>query len=249
VDFAKAPSLRGRTATVVKDHALELLATEEGDPLLAFWPIGLGRTAVFASDVKDRWASDWLQWRGYGPFFSSLVHALERQRPAGSGLEVTEGPVRNNARPITVTVEARDAHGNYYDQIRPVVTVQAADGTIVKQTARQRAPGLYEARVIANARQPLTISLDSPELGHATRLVVPDPNAEYRFRPPDEAHLRSIADVTGGAFHATSDSLSRAPRSSPTARRALWPGLVVLALLLWMIDVLFRRVRVFERVS
>ena len=217
--------------------------------MLAFWPIGLGRTAVFASDVKDRWASDWLQWRGYGPFFSALVHAIERQRPAGSGLEVTEGPVRNNARPITVTVEARDAHGNYYDQIRPVVTVQAADGTTAKQTARQRAPGLYEARVIADARQPLTISLDSPELGHATRLVVPDPNAQYRFRPPDETHLKSIADVTGGAFRATPDALARAPKSSPTARRALWPGLVVAALLLWMIDVLFRRVRVFESVS
>src|SRR4029453_417291 len=27
VDFTKAPTLRGRTATVVKDHALELLAT------------------------------------------------------------------------------------------------------------------------------------------------------------------------------------------------------------------------------
>ena len=78
---------------------------------------------------------------------------------------------------------------------------------------------------------------------------MPDPNAEYRFRPPDETHLKSIADVTGGAFRATSDALARAPKSSPTARRALWPGLVVAALLLWMIDVLLRRVRVFERVS
>lgn len=53
VDFSRMPGLRGRTATVVKDNAVELMATEEGDPLLAFWPIGLGRTAVFASDVKD----------------------------------------------------------------------------------------------------------------------------------------------------------------------------------------------------
>jgi len=40
---------------VVKDNAIELLSTEDGDPLLAFWPIGVGRSAVFASDVKDRW--------------------------------------------------------------------------------------------------------------------------------------------------------------------------------------------------
>ena len=81
----RMPKLRGRTATVLKDTALELLATDDDDPLLAFWPIGLGRTAVFASDVKDRWAADWVRWRGYGPFFSSVVRALERQRPAGAG--------------------------------------------------------------------------------------------------------------------------------------------------------------------
>ena len=51
------PKLKGRTATVLKDGAMELVATDEEDPLLAFWPIGLGRTAVFASDVKDRWAA------------------------------------------------------------------------------------------------------------------------------------------------------------------------------------------------
>ena len=78
------PPLKGRTATVLKDTALELLATDDDDPLLAFWPIGLGRTAVFASDVKDRWAADWVTWRGYGPFFAAVARALERRRAAGS---------------------------------------------------------------------------------------------------------------------------------------------------------------------
>ena len=81
VDAAHAPKLKGITATVLKDTALEVMSTDEGDPLLAFWPIGLGRTAVFASDVKDRWAANWVKWRGYGPFFAAVVHAVERQRP------------------------------------------------------------------------------------------------------------------------------------------------------------------------
>lgn len=246
MDFSKAPTLRGRTATVVKDNALELLATEEGDPLLAFWPIGLGRTAVFASDVKDRWATEWVRWRGYGPFFAALVHALERQRPASAGLDVRDEPVRGNARPVTVTVEARDARGHYRDQIKPVITVRAGDGTTAQQTARQIAPGLYEARVVADARQPLTISLDSAELGHASRVIVPDLQAEYRFRLPDLERLRSIAEATGGSVSPTADVLRNASRSSRAARRALWPGLVVAALVLWMVDVLLRRVRVFE---
>jgi uncharacterized membrane protein len=103
VDMAGAPSLRGRTATVMKDNAIQLVATESGDPLLAFWPIGLGRTAVFASDVKDRWATDWLKWKGYAPFFTSSCaplpgsgrrRAASRCGPAPAG---RRGPSRSRS--------------------------------------------------------------------------------------------------------------------------------------------------------
>jgi Ca-activated chloride channel homolog len=201
---------------------------------------------VFASDVKDRWANEWVRWRGYAPFFTALVHALERQHPAGLGLEIREGAVRGNARPITVRFEARDARGNYRDQLKPVISARAADGRTAQETARQIAPGLYEARIVADAAQPLTISLDSPELGRVSRLVVPDPQAEYRFSPPDLGRLRAIADATGGALSPTAEQLKQATHSSRGARRALWPGLVVAALGLWLLDVLFRRIRVFE---
>jgi uncharacterized membrane protein len=243
IDFSKAPSLRGRTATVVKDTALELLATEEGDPLLAFWPIGLGRSAVFASDVKDRWASDWLRWRGYGPFFAAVVHALERQRPLPVALTIAEGPTRAGARPITATIESRDEHGRYRDQLRPTVVVRAADGTTSRQPARQVAPGRYEARVVADARQRLTISVEDVPDGSATRMVVPDVYAEYRFRPPDQARLTAIAQATGGTVRPTPASLREAAASARAARRALWPGLVIAGLVLWLVDILLRRIR------
>ena len=76
---------------------------------------------------------------------------------------------------------------------------------------------------------------------------MPDPQAEYRFRPPDQAALAAIAHATGGVVSPTTDVLRKAPQSSRAARRALWPGLVIAALALWMVDVLLRRVRVFEK--
>ena len=243
IDFSTAPSLRGRTATVVKDTALELLSTEEGDPLLAFWPIGLGRTAVFASDVKDRWASDWLRWRGYGPFFSAVVHALERQRPSALALDVRSGPVRAGARPIVAVIESRDTHGGYRDQLRPTLVVRAADGTTARQTARQVAPGRYEARLVADARQRLTMTVEGVPEATATRMVVPDLYAEYRFRAPDHARLAAIAQATGGVVTPAPASLRESGRVARVARRALWPGLVVAGLLFWLADILLRRVR------
>ena len=124
VDLAHVPALKGRTATVLKDTALELIATDDEDPLLAFWPIGSGRVAVFASDVKDRWAADWVKWRGYGPFFGSVVRAVERRRPPAAALDVVAGPIRGNVRSIAVGLEARAVDGRYRDLLNPRVQVR-----------------------------------------------------------------------------------------------------------------------------
>ena len=246
VDFNQAPRLRGRTATVLKDTALELLATEDGDPLLAFWPIGLGRTAVFASDVKDRWASEWVKWRGYGPFFSAVVHAIERQRPPALEITLSEDVVRGTARPLTVTVEARDPKGRFRDLLTLPVEVKSADGATAKLSARQVAPGKYKAQVTADARQPLTVSVSEAGVAAPSRLVLPDTNAEYRFHPPDVDGLKSIAAATGGTFKPTPETLRASAASNQTVRRALWPWLVMFALVAWLGDVLLRRVRLFE---
>jgi uncharacterized membrane protein len=258
VDLARMPKLKGRTATVLKDGAMELLATDEEDPLLAFWPIGLGRTAVFASDVKDRWAADWVRWRGYGPFFASVVRALQRQHAPPVSLEITPGPVRADRRTIAVAIEARDANGQYRNLLSPAIqvrTANAADGAsgnsgTSRVVTRQVAPGRYEATVMADATQPITIGLDGLDAktsgGVTSGTVLPDTAAEYRFRPPDETLLRSIASATGGTWHPTAATLANSAADSRTARRPLWPWLIALALLVWFVDLLLRRVRIFE---
>ena len=124
--------------------------------------------------------------------------------------------------------------------------VTSGDGSTAKVSARQVAPGRYEARVTADARQRLTIRVADANFTAPARMVLPDPNAEYRFHPADEALLRSIAEATGGAFKPTPEVLRQTSGSHQTARRALWPTLVAIALGLWLVDVLLRRVRVFE---
>jgi hypothetical protein len=130
-----------------------------------------------------------------------------------------------------------------------MVKVSAGDGTAVEAQARQTAPGHYEARVVANARQPLTVSVAGADAAATTRLIFPDVAAEYRFRPANEALLRGVAQATGGTWKPDAAALTNSSGAHRTARRALWPGLVVAALLLWMVDVLLRRVRLFEQVT
>ena len=247
IDFSRAPELKGKTATVLKDDALELLTTEDGDPLLAFWPIGLGRSAVFASDVKDRWATNWLRWGGYGPFFSGVVRAIARSRPPAAGIEVTTGAPSGGVRNVAGGIGVRDAHGGNVERQRPEITVATGDGKTLTRTARQVLPGRYETSIVADAAQPLVIRVAGAGPGGAavSRLVIPDPAAEYRFRPADAAALQAIASATGGEVGSDPAAIRRAA-ASQAARRALWPTLVFIALGLWLADIALRRVRLFE---
>jgi Ca-activated chloride channel homolog len=249
VNLARMPPLRGRTATVLKDAALELVATEEDDPLLAFWPVGLGRTAVFTSDVKDRWAADWVAWQGYGPFFASVVRALQRQRVPPFTLEVSPGPVRGHLRTLGVHVEAREPDGEYRNLIAPVVEVLTDGGDPRTLTTRQVTAGRYEATLVADATRPLTVRMagtDASGAGITSRTVLPDPAAEYRFAAADDERLREIASATGGTWRPTPDDVRGARAASGSRRWPLWPVLLALALLLWFTDLGLRRVRIFE---
>jgi uncharacterized membrane protein len=248
VDVTRLPPLRGISAMVVKDGALEVVSTTDDDPLLAFWPVGLGRAAVFASDVKDRWGADWVKWRGYGPFFTAVVHSIERQRTPPVSLEVLPGARRGNAQAVSLAVEARDADGRYRGLLRPVLRVRSGTNAAREISARQVAPGRYEASLVADARQPLAVSVIDPAAQGAqpARTLVPDPAAEYRFQPADEDMLRSIAAATGGAWRPDPAALAARAGERSTERRPLAPTLLGLALALWLIDLTFRRLRVFE---
>jgi Ca-activated chloride channel homolog len=257
VDINRLPHLKGRTATVLKDTALEVAATSDEDPLLAFWPIGLGRSAVFASDVKDRWAANWVRWRGYGPFFTAIVRTLARQRPSPLALDLTPGPIRGRERSVVIGLEARDAQGRYRDLMHPAVRVSRVTGNAadspIAVPLHQVAPGRYEATLIAAAADRLAVTAAAQPAdetgkiaGITSRVVVPDSAAEYRFEAADERLLRSLALATGGEWQPTAARLQNAASDRRIDRRPVWPAFVTIALFAWFVDIVFRRIRVFE---
>jgi hypothetical protein len=111
---------------------------------------------------------------------------------------------------------------------------------------RQVAPGRYEAALVADASQPISVTTSGSESGITSRVVVPDGAAEYRFRPADEGLLRSMAAATGGTWQPAAAALANAAGDLRTERRPIWPGLIAIALGLWLVDLLLRRVRLFE---
>lgn len=67
------PDLLGYNRTRLREDA-QLLATVNGDPLVAVHDFGKGRSGVFTSDMSPHWAPPpFMEWRGYAPMWRALA--------------------------------------------------------------------------------------------------------------------------------------------------------------------------------
>lgn len=245
LDFDAAPELKGFVATLPKDTAEVLLEGPEEEPLLARWQYGLGRASMFTSDCKNRWAANWVEWDGYGKFWTQVVRDAMRR---GKGAEL-EFEVARRGNRADVRLSLIDADGAFPTGVVPELEIRYA-GLVGRTAVRQTGPGRFEADVPLDLRpgdaarfrilgeslpEDLTGGAD---LERAIHLSYPD---EYRFLPADEEGLAALAAETGGVLAPTRAEMLAARGDRVLRSRALWPLLAFLALLAYLLDLSVRR--------
>jgi Ca-activated chloride channel family protein len=216
------PALQGRNVVTRKPQAIELLATNRGDPLLTVWPAGLGRTAMLAADVDGQWTRDWLRWRHFGAFLSTVVRWLAPRHLPRASLDVVSEERHGTQRTLSVSLEARDRDGHRENLLTPSIDVRRESddrasgraGALSEAAATLPltpvAPGRYETRLVADTSHPLLFSIaNAPAAVSASRIFVADHAAEYRFAAPDEQLLSGISRATGGSIRPTADIVLR----------------------------------------
>ncbi len=245
IDFDAAPPLKGYVGTQPKETTEVLLESESGDPVLARWHYGLGKAVAFTSDAKNRWASNWLTWDGYGKFWAQLVRETMRQQDRNRfDLRVT----REEDKAV-VTLSALDLEGRFLNGIEPQIGVVAPDGSESTYSVLQVGPGSYKAEL------PLATHPDSPN-----QFDLKDPASfdngsdpirsgsvfysfpdEYRFHLPDVELLQTISAQTGGVHEPKIEEIFSDQGDSVTRPTPLWPFLAGLALFLYLVDIGVRR--------
>lgn len=241
------PRLRGYNGTTAKPAAQTVLVTSRDDPLLAQWQYGLGRSVAWTSDSTGRWARDWLGWDGFSKFFSQLVSWTFPGEETG-GIEASFDGSGETTRLHVESVEPDGSPRDFYTtsavlvgpdlEPRQVSLVQIAPG-VYEAPLGSVDPGAYAVR-ITQARP------GSSPLGRTVGLVAPTA-AEYRSLGTNEPFLAAVRTATGGRVIKTpADPWIHDLRQ--TSRFAeLWPLLLLLALLLWPLDIALRRVSVGRR--
>lgn len=266
VGIEGAPPLRGYVATKPKPLAEVILVSPQAEPLLARWRQGLGQAVAFTSDVKNRWAVDWLRWPGYAKFWAQLVRSTMRHdaRARGQGYELTAVSAPPYVKVRVDAVAADDRFVSSLDTeleiIRPTAGLPGlpgGKGEVVQRAPMPiAAPGRYEAEL----RLPGTgaFLLRAIHRSRAAAPGVPGPIVaeswgtlalsyprEYLALPPDLELLSQAAALTAGARYESAAAALDPGEEKTRYLRALWPWLCGAAIGLLLLDVLMRRVRMF----
>jgi Mg-chelatase subunit ChlD len=144
IDTDELPALTGYVATTPKPAASTLIVSDSGDPLLAKWRYGLGRTAAFTSEPKPRWAEDWVEWDDFAKFWSQLIRGITGQDLARK-LHI-ETAHRLDGAEAVLTADVRDAADNFAGGLELELTAVVPGGLTRSLPVASVGPGLYEAR-------------------------------------------------------------------------------------------------------
>ncbi|HEY7591220.1 MAG TPA: VWA domain-containing protein [Candidatus Limnocylindrales bacterium] len=241
------PQLLGYNGTTAKSAAQTVLVSSRDDPVLAQWQYGLGRSVAWTSDSTGRWARNWLGWDGFTKFFSQLVGWTFPGEETG-GIEasfVTEGLTTK----LRVESVADDGSPRDFYSTRAIIVgpdLEPLDRSLV-----QVAPGVYEVPLgeIDPGAYAVRISQTRPgssALGRTVGLVAPTA-AEYRLLGANQAFLATLRAATGGRAIALPEEPWTHDLATTSSFTQLWPLLLILALLLWPLDIALRRVSLGRR--
>ena len=239
------PELSGYVRTLPKDNAEIVLDSggDEPDPILARWQYGLGRTVFFASDAKNRWAAEWLEWDGFGKLWTQLIRETARI----DDFRDPELAVSREDGRALVELGLLDDRGRFRNAERPIVTVDVG-GEERELSLNQVAPGAYEASTPLAAEDEMSVRWSGDDAA-LERHLLPAPNAEDRYLPPDIARLQWLSETTGGIFDPSVQQLLDPAGQTVVRPTRLWPILAAIALLLYLLNMLLRRVRVIRAAS
>jgi hypothetical protein len=238
------PPLFGYVSTTAKPSSQVLLSTPQVDPLLVEWQYGLGRVVVWTSDAKNRWAQDWVGWSEFGRFWAAAVKRTIPS-PIDRNNQVTVTP---DSRGVRITVDSISDDRAYVNFMKTQATLVTPEQQEQQLELPQVAPGRYEASAPASVEGPyfLNITQQGPDgqtvVGRPAGFVV-SYSPEYRALDPNQDLRTQLARLTGGRQLA--DPLATFDRSLQAggSPREIWPLLVALAAMVFLLDVAVRRLR------
>ncbi len=242
--ISAVPPLLGYVGTSAKTTANVVLVsdTAEGynDPLLATWQYGLGRTVAWTSDATGRWATNWVQWPQYAQFWQQIVlGTVSNTLESDLTIDVVQ-----DGTTATMTIDAVDLAGNYLNDLSLQANVVSPTGAQDIVTLQQIAPGQYQGAFTALEPGAYLLGIsDQSGIGSYSQTAgwVLGYSNEYQLQTAETDTLTRVAGLTSGVQLASPAAAFEPFKTVRATAQPFWPQLLLLAILLWPLDIAIRR--------
>ena len=238
-------TLLGYVGTKAKSGSQTILTAPGGAPVLAHWSLGSGKTTVFTSDAKNRWASAWIkQSSSFSKFWAQVVRSTMKTDEE-TRYEMRAERENDRVRLIVDAVSDQDSFMNGLDIIADVTR---PDGEHFELALTQTAPGFYERTfvmpVYGTYQAQAELKQQGASLGYAKKTFSYPYAQEFANTEANTPLLDAVAGTTGGkidaGFEAAADPEGQKIRSfSPIFYYFLFAALACL-----LADVFLKRVRI-----
>ncbi len=247
---AAFPPLSGlvRTTPRPDPHSTVVLGSGPGDPVFAVRHAGLGKSAVFTSDARSRWAEGWIASGAFDAFWSHVIRDLARSAardvevsivsasPGEARLIVERFPLERSAPPASV-MHATIIDPDPSQPARSIRLEQQAPDRFEASFSTPR-PGAYLAYVQ---------SIDAHGQSAVTPAAFIAPRSpEMQALRTDHSILQQVALRTGGRMLSSLETpvhlFSRDNLQPVMATRPLRGELIVAIIVTLLLDVAVRRI-------
>ncbi|MFH1418121.1 MAG: VWA domain-containing protein [Planctomycetota bacterium] len=244
------PQLRGYVVTTprkVVDVEMPLL-TERGDPLLAHWQCGFGRTVAFTSGRWRHWGVDWVGWPSFSKLWAQAVHWCMQQGSAAD-YEVTKSIEGDEGHVLIECMDEKEGFANFKRFVGKVIS---PDGNAANLQIEQTGPGRYEAKFKADKMGTYLLNITAPGVQGDEPTVIRTGvsvaySPEFKDVSPNEALLQEVADETEGrvlSLNTKAETLFAHNLPPTVSRTPIWDTLLKLAIFAFLLDVAVRRIAI-----
>ncbi len=238
-DINSIPSLKGYVGTTAKPRADVVLESDKQEPILATWQYGLGRTAVWTSDVFGKWSQNWLETQqGRQILQNSISWIMKKQ----------------NEKEVHATAEIEGEKSLLTINMAYDESIAEVKGTVVSSTNKtydvilnRISPNVYTGNIDTTEEGGYILNLQMTTTEGKTDTI----NTGFSIAYPKEYDRRNwgkgdtllnrMAEVTNGRILTNGTDIFTEKPQAVTDTQNLTTFFLILALLTFLLDVFFRR--------
>ncbi len=229
------PTLLGYVGASQKETARVVLRSDEDDPILTVWQYGLGKAVAWNSDVAGKWNSNYIPWDKNLKLWQNIINfTVENYDNENISLEVAQQGSKG-----TVNLKNK----NLENELNSTATIISPNGETTDVQLNPIAPGEYSGTFNINENGVYMVSgkqmkngevINAVKQGHAVQY-----SPEYRLNNSDNVE-KLVAEIGGIKINEPKEVFS-GNLQLKKGQRDLTPYIISAFLLLFMLDIAFRR--------